>query len=594
MEIKLTLNQNSQFNAKSAKERIKQVNDLHKPLAEQIEQLDIPTNERELHWFKLGKEAILSGKIQRQKDGAISKAELVRYGKEIAEQQELDLKRERARKVIETKPDNFFILRHDHEIPQFMKRLRQECKLQREHWKNRWIDLGVKSMVAGDVETTGIDSYIDLTIGISIWLPYLNEGYYLPYGHVHGIDRIGKMEIPYEFQHKKDDPQLTRSKVLEAIKPFMEAETEGKTFHMGATLLDMHMAVNDGYQINGLIWDTLNAMKVMNEHEPSYGLKPLVRKYGKHFGIDGEIFTFDDLFGNCSPAPFDIELVGIYAIKDTLYGWKLFEWQMEVMKKTDKLYNVYTLIDKNLPTTDFMLQRTGFNLDSERLNELNEKFTSKLAELERELFETYNINDEFLWNMTLKLKKKDIDAWIESQKKRIKTWEERVQKKKQKLKEWEQQGKTHLKSYKTTKQELDRLLKQKPVAATIENLPDKFRITEFSLTNHNHISYLIYDYLKIEDITPQFERGKTRSTSTKILKEYFETEPALKPLKEVSALQKLLTTYVRKLPEAVEIDGKIHSRFDSTGAQTGRYASSGYDGRPIEVYEEIKERWGKN
>ena len=45
-------------------------------------------------------------------------------------------------------------------------------------------------MTAGDFEGTGIDSYIDLSIGFSIWLPLLDEGYYLPYGHVdmRGVD----------------------------------------------------------------------------------------------------------------------------------------------------------------------------------------------------------------------------------------------------------------------------------------------------------------------------------------------------------------------------------------------------------------------
>lgn len=593
MQIKLSLNENSSFNIRDAKERLKKVSDLQKPLAEQIEKIEPPKAKRELNWFNVGKKALLAGKAQRKKDGVISQSELVQLGREISEKQEMEMKRERARKVIENKPDNFHILRHDSEIPKFVDRLRKECKLQRKHWGNRWVDLGVKSMVAGDMETTGIDSFTDLSIGISVWLPLLNEGYYLPYGHIHGVDQVGKMKIPHEFQHKKDDPQLTRSKVIEAIKPFMEAPSEGKTFHMGATLLDMHMAINDGYQIRGLVWDTLNAMKVMNEHEEQYGLKPLVRKYGRFFGIEEEVFTFEDLFGNCSPAPFDIELVGIYAVKDVLYGWKLFEWQFETMKKTNRLFDVYTLIDKNLPEVDIVLQRNGSYLDFDMLKSLYDQFSSELKQLEMNLIREYNIDDDFLWKMTLKLKDKSIKAWIESQKKRIRKWEERVEKKKAKLKEWEAKGKTHLKSYKTTKQELEKLLKEKPLPATIENFPDDQRIKEFTLTNHNHIAYLVYDHLKIEDITPKFEKGKTRSTSTKILEKYYEKEPALKPLENISAIQKLMNTYIEKLPLAIDADGKIHSRYDNVGTDTGRYASKGYDGRPLDVYFEICEMIGQ-
>lgn len=178
MQIKLSLNENSSFNIRDAKERLKKVSDLQKPLADQIEKIEPPKAKRELNWFNVGKKALLEGKAKRKKDGAISQSELVQLGREISEKQEMEMKRERARKVIENKPDNFHILRHDSEIPKFVDQLRKECKLQRKHWGNRWVDLGVKSMVAGDMETTGVDSFIDLSIGISIWLPLLNEGYY--------------------------------------------------------------------------------------------------------------------------------------------------------------------------------------------------------------------------------------------------------------------------------------------------------------------------------------------------------------------------------------------------------------------------------
>jgi DNA polymerase-1 len=41
-------------------------------------------------------------------------------------------------------------------------------------------------------------------------------------------------------------------------------------------------------------------------------------------------------------------------------------------------------------------------------------------------------------------------------------------------------------------------------------------------------------------------------------------------------LSKLVSTYAHKLPEALEVDGRIHSQFDSLRTQTGRYASSEY------------------
>src|SRR5690625_6688298 len=63
---------------------------------------------------------------------------------------------------------------------------------------------------------------------------------------------------------------------------------------------------------------------------------------------------------------------------------------------------------------------------------------------------------------------------------------------------------------------------------TIENAPQE--ITEFSLTNHNHIGYLIYDHLKIEDKTHLVDKSRKRSTAADVLEYYYEDEPALEPL----------------------------------------------------------------
>ncbi|WP_153009963.1 DNA polymerase I, partial [Sporosarcina koreensis] len=354
-----------------------------------IGEMKLTDNERRL--FDLARKSHEAGEVGRLRTGKLTKSEVLEMGREIAAKQEERLREERIRETLANKPDGYYILTDDSELPAFVERLREEVRRQRVEWTNRFDVLGVDSMTAGDFEGTGIDSYIDLSIGFSIWLPLLDEGYYLAYGHVAGFD------VPYAFQ--STDKQLTRSKVLAAITPYLTQPTQGKTFHMGSARYDMHIAENDGYSMRGVIWDTLDAMHLMNEHEEYYGLKPLIQKYGRHFGIKGDVYSFDDLFGNRSPAPFNTEIVGIYAINDVKYGWALFEWQFELMRKTDRLLECYSLVDKDLPETDVFLERSGFLLDFDLLRELEAEFEPKVEEATRRVFETYGIDDDFIRNM---------------------------------------------------------------------------------------------------------------------------------------------------------------------------------------------------
>ncbi|MED1211809.1 DNA polymerase, partial [Bacillus paranthracis] len=431
-------------------------------------------------------------------------------------------------------------------------------------------------------------SYIDLSIGFSIWLPLLGEGYYLPYGHVDMRGVEGFEFLNDTFAYKDSGPQLTRSKVLDAIRPYLAQPTHGKTFHMGSARYDLHVARNDGYEIRGCVWDTLDAMHLLNEHEESYGLKKLVEKYGKYFGILGPIYTFEDMFGNGSPAPFSVELVGIYAIKDVLYGWKLFEWQVEMMRKSPgRLLECYAKIDSKLPEVDVFMARCGFEIDLGGLKELEAEFVPALEQAKRDVIETYGIDDEFVRKMDRTLSVTKINKWIEAQRARIKRWEDSVRRQQKIVNECETAGKTGLKKYRDAKEKLRKLYAEKPVPADEEHAPRY--VTEFSITNGNHLKYLIYDHLGIIDVTPKFYRGKERSTASDVMEEYYETETALKPLATVATYEKLLNTYIRKIPHALEADGRLHTEFKAGGTRTGRYSSSGYEGRPIDILDEFKE-----
>lgn len=555
---------------------------------------DMSLTDRERAQFLAARTAFTDGKIGnfRPDGGKWTKGDVLSAGGRVLREKAEGERQRRITEVLASKPPNYHILTDDAALTAFIDRIREECRRQMAEWADRFRILDVDTMTAGDFEGTGVDTYIDLSIGFSIWLPLLNEGYYLPYGHVDMRGEAGFEFLTDESAFKRGDPQLTRSKVLTAISPYLSRPNHGKTFHMGSARYDLHVAIKDGYEIHGCVWDTLDAMYTLNEHESAYGLKPLIAKYGRCFGIEGDVLTFEDLFGNRSPAPFNTELVGIYAINDVKYGWKLFEWQYEQMgraasaERPGRLLECYALIDSKLPETDVFLARCGFEIDIAGLKALEDEFKPKLEQARADVFESYGIDADFVRKMDRVINAKKVADWVDKQRNRIARNTEAIAKQRAVIAECEAAGKTKLKRYTDAVERLRTLEAERSAPADEEHAP--LFTDEFSITNGNHLAYLIYDHLGIDDATPRIKRGKTRSTAADVLDVYYEEEPALGPLATVAAYEKLLNTYVTKIPEALEADGRLHSEFKSGGTSTGRYSSSGYSGRPIDILREFE------
>ncbi|MNO06655.1 hypothetical protein D3C81_2285240 [compost metagenome] len=57
----------------------------------------------------------------------------------------------------------------------------------------------------------------------------------------------------------------------------------------------------------------------------------------------------------------------------------------------------------------------------------------------------------------------------------------------------------------------------------------------------------------------------------------------------MAALEKLLNTYIGPMlgssgvDSIIEVDGRVHSEFKAGGTATGRYSSSGYSCRPVDI-----------
>ena len=294
---------------KEAEEKRKQAEEKAREEFERIGRLKLSDKEREL--YELAKKAYFSGRINAP--AKWTKAEVLRLGRIVQAQEEEKARQKRIEETIRNKPANYHIITNDEDLPRMINRLREEVRLQRNHeWfretfrlfndtmirrklAERGIEIpAVVSLTAWDTETSGLDKFADLSGGYSFWLPLLNEGYYVAYGHLTG------------------EKQCTRSKALGAITKFMSMPAHIKSFH-NATY-DLSILLNDGLEPRGFRYDTQDAQFILYDHEESYGLKQLFSKYKHAIGgraLELPDYTFEDLFGSESPMLYPIEVVGI-------------------------------------------------------------------------------------------------------------------------------------------------------------------------------------------------------------------------------------------------------------------------------------------
>lgn len=292
------------------------------------------------------KHAMTNGTLGREAQSAskrFSKAEVLRLYAILAESQ----REQKLADLVANTPSNYRLLTNIDEVRAVVA------------------DAFNEPIIAVDTETTGLDVYVDVVVGISLTLPTKNVHYYIP------------------IQPTEDERALPSSDVIQAIKPLMESEEVGKVFHNA--IYDINMFKRHDVEVNGLSWDTQTAMHVLNENEPSYALKNLATKY---LGEPSD--TFAELFGkNAKFAEVPLDIALVYAAKDTDLTYRLYEFQRLHMAKMPNVLTYYESIEVPLLNVIVDLERNGYILDLDFAKkygeELHERSQALLTELMSEL-----------------------------------------------------------------------------------------------------------------------------------------------------------------------------------------------------------------
>lgn len=271
-----------------------------------------------------------------------------------------------------------------------------------------------------------------------------------------------------------------------------------------------------------IYWDTMIAARLLNENEKA----SLKEQYISKIDPSIEKYSIEHLFKNLEYAIIDPELFALYAATDAYMTYKLYEWQLVKMNLPEnrKIKNLFFNIEMPVLKISAEMELTGMSIDKPYSERLSKKY-HKLAD------ETQHKIDIELHKL-----KDTIDEWRKTE-----------------------EANYHPKSKKPNK--FGKYTFQKSKNEQLSDPPELSSPTQFAI--------LLYDILRC----PVVDKKSPRGTGEDIIKKL--DYPICKLILEQRGLQKLLGTYIDKLPLCVDSkDDRLHASFNQLGTDTGRYSSS--------------------
>lgn len=270
------------------------------------------------------KDAMASGKLGRDpadsvnkagKPKRFSKAEAMRVWRVLDAQ----LAKERLRQMVDNMPSNYELITDKPAFERFLKILESEDE------------------IVFDVETTGVDIWSDYIVGHVISAIKADVHAYIPTKHDEGE------QLPHEY-------------VTEGLRPFYENEAIGKIAHNAK--FDIAMLASDGVALRGLTWDTMEAMKLLNENEMTYALKPLVTKY-----LNDPSAIYGELFGNRGFNEIPLVQAVAYAAKDGDVTLRLRDFQRKHLSQMPSILEYFETVEMPLMSVIVEIESEGYEID---------------------------------------------------------------------------------------------------------------------------------------------------------------------------------------------------------------------------------------
>lgn len=371
--------------------------------------------------------------------------------------------------------DNYLLIRDEEALKGYFAQIKQVKKF------------------ALDTETSGLDPISDSLAGVCLYVPG-GKAAYIPLGHISYITGMpAKNQIPLDLM----------------AKYLQEVSGDDYFIVMHNGKFDIRFIKNQlGVKMH-CDWDTMIAACLLDENEQHH-LKGLHSKYCNNGKDD---YKFDSLFKGVSFPLIPIKTAYLYAARDPLITWELYEFQKQYLNpENEELASCYdAFIHNEMPLLPIMADTEDFGiaLDMGTQQRLKAKYEAKLSEIEAKI--------------------SDIMKPLESK----------------------------IADYRTKQ------LKSGQKGVKLDE--------PINLTSPAQVAVLLYDIMGLKNPSKKEERG----TGEKILEKLKDPSGLVECILELRGIKKLLSTYIDKMPEVRnKKTGKIHCHFNQYGTVTGRMSSN--------------------
>lgn len=346
MNVRLNIDNGSESTLSTAIEKRKQAG-VGESIADAFARIyGMKNTEPDLRKIQAVEKAIINGDIGREqaavdKGKKLSKAEVLRLYQAVKEAENKRILAD----MVENMPSNYNLVLTEQELDDMVTVLMDE------------------DIIVFDVETTGTDVWSDRIVGHVLSATKADQHYYVPTGHI------------------TDTKQLDHEHVTARLKPVYERENVLYIAHNAS--FDIHMLDRDGIELKGRLWDTMEAMRLLNENEMTYALKPLVSKF-----LNIPSYKYGDLFGQIGFGEVsDLQVALSYAAKDGDITFKLYEFQQKHMSKFPSILKYCEEVEMPLIKVVVEMEKTGFVIDTDFAEQYGKEISAEIDELHKKILD---------------------------------------------------------------------------------------------------------------------------------------------------------------------------------------------------------------
>ena len=224
-----------------------------------------------------------------------------------------------------------------------------------EDWVSR---IEAADLVAVDTETTSLDYMSAEIVGISLAVEPLNAAY-----------------IPLAHRYPGAPEQLSRERVLERLKPWLEGPAKKVGHHLK---YDAHVLLNHGIRLGGMAYDSMLESFVLDSTATRHDMDSVAARY-----LNVTTTRYEEVAGKGARQigfdEVDIDVAGQYAAQDADITLRLHRTLRRRLREIPDLERLYTEIEQPLVPVLQKMEYGGVLVDADMLHRQSRELAESIA-----------------------------------------------------------------------------------------------------------------------------------------------------------------------------------------------------------------------